>query len=70
MKKLIKISADLLIESKYDVNQDVINDILKGIDCWMDVHKINGKLYSSTLENPKCSNTSKHSSVSGKFRTK
>lgn len=61
MKKVIKISADLLIESKYDVNQDVINDVLKGIDCWMDVHKIKGKLYSSTLENPKCLNMSKRS---------
>lgn len=52
-KKLIKISADLLIESKEQINDDVITDILKGLDCWMDVHKINGKLYSSTLENPK-----------------
>ena len=53
MNKVIKISADLLIESKYDIDQDIIKDILKGIDCWMDIHKIKGKLYCSTLENPR-----------------
>lgn len=60
-KKLIKISADLLIESKEQISNEIVTEILKGIDCWIDVHKINGKLYSSTLENPKCLNTSKRS---------
>ena len=30
----------------------VVSDILKGIDCWSDVHNIDNKLYKSTLINP------------------
>lgn len=52
-KKLVKISAELEIESKGEINEEVIASILKSIDCWMEVHKIKNKFYISTLLNPK-----------------
>lgn len=52
-KKLVKISAELEIESKEEINEEVIASILKSIDCWMEVHKIKNKFYISTLLNPK-----------------
>lgn len=53
MKRIIKLNAKLEIESKYDIPNEVIEDILKGIDSWVDTHKINGKEYKSTLIDPK-----------------
>lgn len=52
-KKLVKISAELEIESKEEINEEIIASILKSIDCWMEVHKIKNKFYISTLLNPK-----------------
>lgn len=52
MKKTIILNAKLEIESKYEITNEVITDILKGIDCWTDVHNIDNKLYKSTLINP------------------
>lgn len=52
-KKLVKISAELEVESKYEITPEIINEILKSIDCWMEVHKIKNNFYISTLLNPK-----------------
>ena len=52
MKKIIILNAKLEIDSKYEITDEVITDILKGIDCWADVHNIDNKLYKSTLINP------------------
>ena len=45
MKKTIMLNAKLEIDSKYEITDEVITDILKGIDCWSDVHNIDNKLY-------------------------
>lgn len=52
MKKTIMLNAKLEIDSKYEITDEVITDILKGIDCWLDVHNIDNKLYKATLINP------------------
>lgn len=52
MKKTIILNAKLEIDSKYEITDEVITDILKGIDYWSDVHNIDNKLYKSTLINP------------------
>ena len=52
MKKTIMLNAKLEIDSKYEITDEVITNILKGIDCWSDVHNIDNKLYKSTLINP------------------
>ena len=52
MKKTIILNAKLEIDSKYEITDEVITDILKGIDCWSDVHNNDNKLYKSTLINP------------------
>lgn len=52
MKKTIMLNAKLEIDSKYEITDEVITDILKGIDYWSDVHNIDNKLYKSTLINP------------------
>lgn len=52
MKKTIILNAKLEIDSKYEITDEVIIDILKGIDYWTDVHNIDNKLYKSTLINP------------------
>ena len=52
MKKTIILNAKLEIDSKYEITDEVIADILKGIDCWSDVNNIDNKLYKSTLINP------------------
>lgn len=52
MKKTIILNAKLEIDSKYEITDEVITDILKGIDYWADVHNIDNKLYKSTLINP------------------
>lgn len=52
MKKTIILNAKLEIDSKYEITDEVITDILKGIDYWTDVHNIDNKLYKSTLINP------------------
>lgn len=52
MKKTIILNAKLEIDSKYEITDEVITDILKGIDCWSDVYNIDNKLYKSTLINP------------------
>lgn len=52
-RKLIKISAELEIESKKEITPEIIEDILKSIDCWMEVHQIKNNFYISTLLNPK-----------------
>lgn len=52
MKKTIILNAKLEIESKYEITDEVITDILKGTDYWVDNHTINGKDYKSTLINP------------------
>ena len=46
MKKTIILNAKLEIDSKYEITDEVITDILKGIDCWSDVHNIDNKLYT------------------------
>ena len=52
MKKTIILNAKLEIDSKSEITDKVITDILKGIDYWADVHNIDNKLYKSTLINP------------------
>lgn len=52
MKKTIILNAKLEIDSKYEITDEVTTDILKGIDCWTDLHNIDNKLYKSTLINP------------------
>lgn len=52
-KKKIKISAVLEIESMADITPEAITTCLKGMDCWMDVHNVKGRIYTTTLVNPK-----------------
>lgn len=52
-KKTIDVSAKLEIESMGEITPEVIVACLKGIDCWMDPHNIDGRIYITTLTNVK-----------------